>query len=200
MKTIQIITTVVTLSLLVLSAVNTRAQDFTDKGTTELNGTFAVSFESASNSYAGDEFRFNTFILGFSIGTMVAKGFEISFAPTVISQGAGSSAVVGLYVAPSYNITTGSKIYPFIEGVIGIDLMSNVNSGNGFGYGGNLGLKSNLSGNFMLISQLTILQQVYESGSDLPPPYFTHHTITLTTVAFSAGFSIFFTRKAPTKK
>jgi hypothetical protein len=166
-----------------LQSKKSAAQKFTDKGTSELGGTLAFIFQAPSSN--NSELRFSNFIFNSYIGGMFAKGLELAFATSVQSDG---RALVGLYLAPAYNFTTGSKIYPFIEGVVGYEIVSSATTGDGVAYGFNVGTKSNISGNFLLIFQLGYLQQNYKTTEGA----FTDAASSVTTIAASAGFSIFF--------
>ena len=142
---------VVLAGLLMLSNGPAQAQEgsqktkrFATRGTTELGGS--ISFQSitpVSNGNTGDATSIFT-VLPF-VGFFVADGFEIGLNPlgiTSISPPSGSSFTqIMIFAAPSYNFNTGSRVYPFIEALLGYASQSNGSSRSGFSWGGRGGVK-----------------------------------------------------------
>lgn len=210
MNTSKKLSVVVALWLLSLTV---SAQNFIHAGTTELGGD--VSFSSQSSP--GSSGTITTFSFNPYVGFMSSSGFELGLMPgiTSISSGSESATELNLFLAPSYNVSTGSTVYPYFEFLIGYNSISYKSgfsfsgSGNqtvdGLGIGLDAGLKVNLKGNSLLLFKIQYLYQSYKEDATTTNVFGTTYTTPssetiLNTVAFGMGFRVFLEKKEKQKK
>lgn len=107
---------------------------FASPGCVELGGSISFTGQSSGTNPSSSTFLFSPFVGWFPI-----KGFELGFNPlsyTVNNFGNSASTSILVLFAPSCNFQTGSSVYPFIEGDIGM---------NRAGYNGNSAAMTGLS-------------------------------------------------------
>ena len=145
----------------------------------ELGGSISLNSQSVGG-YESSVFIFSPFI-----GWFVAKGFELGFDPLSITASDGSTSFLVLF-APSYNFLTGSnsKMYPFIEGDIGMNYEgSGGGSESGLSAGGRVGFKIEIVKHALLNISLQYLRN--NQGS---------HGLSNNTgnLVLGAGFTVYF--------
>lgn len=180
------------LSMILFVTTETMAQEgkkFALKGSTELGGS--ISFQSLTPVSDGNTGTASTiFALAPYIGYFVVDGFELGLNPfgiTSISYSGSSATQVAIFFAPSYNFSTQSIAYPFIEGLLGFTSQSSGSSEtlSGFSWGGRGGVKLAVTDKGLLILGLEYVQITLDrsgaanrSGSNQ--------------LSVSAGFTIWF--------
>jgi hypothetical protein len=176
------------------------AQTFISPGTTELGGSILFSSQTVTNNYPGsDNDMVNTFIFSPYIGAMMSGGFEIGVIPSYISQRQGnySYSVLGLYLAPAVNFQAGEASYPFIEFLLGYNVLRAGYQGKsteeGIGWGIDGGVKTIVGTNGLLLFQVQYLSQNFKGTNSSVDE-------TLNTFAVGLGFSVFILKKTETKK
>ena len=144
---------------------------FASPGCVELGGS--VSYTSSSESYYppsqygynGSTRPINTFLFASYVGYFPVQGFELGLNPLSVSStdSYGNQTSLLFAFAPSYNISTHSNVYPFIEGDVGY----NSNSGpystaiSGMCYGGRVGFKFVIAPHALLTFAAQYLIQNY---------------------------------------
>jgi hypothetical protein len=133
------------------------ANRFALSGQTEVGGGITFqSTTSVTNGQSGDAYS----VLSISpyIGHFVSDGLEIGVNPfgiTQVSYSGSTSTQVRIFIAPSYNFNTGGRDFPFIEGLVGVNI---VESNGGFGWGGRGGLKHLITERGLLILGVQYLE------------------------------------------
>lgn len=188
MKTISKLLSIIL--FLVISATS-QAQDFVKRGTTELGGSLLFAHQNASysNAFGSASSSATTLIISPYFGFMFNSGFELGVVPEFIflaSDGTDGKGV-NLFLAPAFNIRTKGNAYPFIEFLLGFN---NAESKTGVGYGMNVGVKSNVAGNSLLLTQLQFLVQNL-SGGGISSLSNNDSNLTLITFSFCMGYRIF---------
>ncbi len=189
------------------------AQNFAQSGTTELGGDISFSSQSSPSNYSSSS-TLTTFSFNPYVGFMTSGGFELGLMPgiTSLSQGNISATELNFFVAPSYNISTGSTVYPCLEFLIGYNSInlksssvfsgSSTQTADGLGIGFDAGMKVNIKGNSLLLLKIQYLHQSYRESNSSPysssSSYSSNETI-INTVSFGMGFRIFIERKAMKK-
>lgn len=91
------------------------SKDFASPGCVELGGSISFTDQNIGNQSS------TVFLFSPYIGWFPVQGFELGFDPfSYTSVGSGANSLLVLF-APAYNFQTGSNIYPFIEGDIGMN-------------------------------------------------------------------------------
>jgi hypothetical protein len=94
------------------------SKGFASSGCVELSGSISFSGQvSAGNGSS-------TFLFSPFVGYFPVKGFELGFDPLSFEEtsfGGASATSLLVVLAPAYNFQTGSNMYPFIEGDIGMN-------------------------------------------------------------------------------
>lgn len=182
---------VATLTLALLPhMLSAQERPFGSAGCMEAGGSITfLSTTPVSNGKTGE--AISVFTIAPYIGYFAANGFEIGFNPGLIymSYGSSSTTQFSFYLAPSYNFTTESKTYPFIEGLIGYNTASSSGSSSSSGglcWGGRTGLKVNVTGNGLLIVALQYSQITME------PSGWTGNRYGSNVLSVSAGFTVWF--------
>lgn len=164
---------------------------FAKQGTFELGGT--ISYLSNTNVYNGETgYTIKVFSISPYIGYFVADGFELGFNPlgVTMSSFSGGSTVtqMRIFVAPSYNFTTGGNVYPFVETLFGYTSLSSSGvspTRDGFSWGGRGGFKWMVTEKgFLNIGVQYLLVTVNQSGAS--------QRNGSNEFSFSAGFTIWF--------
>lgn len=144
---------------------NTVAQtqdNFAAKGTIELGGN--ISYQNVSLVSQGSEWQsYNIFSFLPYAGYFVTDNFEIGLNPLGFQTywtSEDRTSDITIMLAPSYNFTTGSMLYPFVEGQIGYsrevisgataDLNPDKRRKDGISCGLRIGVKANIAGNSLL--------------------------------------------------
>ena len=141
---------------------NSKPKSFASKGTTELGGNFSYqSVTPISNGSSGN--AINIFQLAPFIGGFVADGFELGVNPfgiTSVSSGGGSATELLVLGSVSYNVRTKSKVFPFVEGLLGYSSVSasGVNSASGLSWGIRGGIKHSITDNGLFNLSLEYIQ------------------------------------------
>jgi len=143
------------------------AQRFGMKGTREIGGSIAFqSWTPVYNGQTGD--AISTLNVAPYIGWFLSDGFELGFNPLGLSAswyggGGGSTSALTITAAPSYNFISDGKSTPFIEGLLGVEVV--LNGGNpGYDYGGRIGFKNEIAGNTLLNVAAEYLLTSYNSS------------------------------------
>ena len=155
------------------SASNTSATSkiFASAGCVELGGSFSFTSESSSPPNGGSSSpAATTLLFAPYVGYFPVQELELGINPLSVlhtSDGFGGSTTSLLFVfAPSYNFSTHSIAYPFIEGNIGYNSSSEsgYNSISGVCYGARAGVKLALAPHALLDIALQYIAHGYSSN------------------------------------
>ena len=138
----------------------TSSKYFGSPNCVELGGSISLNSQTVGG-YESSTFLFSPFI-----GWFVAKGFELGFDPLSVTASDGSTSFLILF-APSYNFLTSSssKMYPFIEGDIGMNYEGGGGgSESGLSAGARVGLKIEIVKHALLNVSLQYLKNSDGSG------------------------------------
>ena len=183
---------------LVMSA-SSHAQDFVKRGTTEMGGSALFAYQNATregnHSQSGHAM---TLLLDLYAGFMITDGFELGFMPAFIFQDVEniSGTIFNLFLAPSFNMNPKGTVHPFVEILLGFNAAS---SGNGLGYGLDVGTKAVIGTRSLFVFQVQFLRQFYNSGGISGNSQYSNN-IDLITVSAGLGFRIFTPREVTKKK
>jgi hypothetical protein len=173
------------------------AKKFALRGATELGGS--IGFTSVTPVTNGNTGSATTaFSIAPFIGYFVADGFELGVNPLGIAytsySGGGSVTQVMIFFAPSYNFSTQSIVYPFIEALLGYTSASASGGGSsatasGFSWGGRGGIKVAVTDKGLLNFGLEYYQitENPSSGGIYGSDRYGYNQISV-----SAGFTIWF--------
>ncbi len=143
------------LCALTITASSFAQSKFATGGIIELGGQ--VAFSSTTNVSNGEtaDKSSSLFSIGPYFGYFIFSGFELGFMPQVslYSYGDYSSRIMHLFVAPAFNFSGGSNLFPFIEGLVGYSSSSyddgiTTHDYSGISYGARAGIKYAV-GNFL---------------------------------------------------
>jgi hypothetical protein len=182
--------------LLLLVAFNAQAQ-YATKNVVELGGS--ISYSSSTAVTSGNVADKSTSIFQFLpyVNYFITDGFSLALAPGInIVKLAGASSSITMYalfLSPGYTFSTGSKIFPYIEGMVGYTaLKSDTNplgvTGNldqgGLSFGGKAGIKIGVGNSGLAaIGASYILINLSPKGAD--------SRTGINNLAFSLGYSIY---------
>lgn len=125
------------------------AQDskLTEAGTIELSGAVSYShYRAPAADFSASVFtiapQVSYFITdAFSVGLTTGLGFLPGVSLVTQSVGEGTTAIQ-LFVSPAYHfILDSKKLFPFIEGQVGLGLVTSGESSSGLSYGGRAEVK-----------------------------------------------------------
>jgi hypothetical protein len=182
--------------LLLLAACNAHAQ-YATRGVVELGGSISYSSSTmVSNGIVADNSTSIFQILPY-VNYFITDGFSIALSPGInIVKLAGASTSIknyALFLVPGYTFSTKSKIFPYIEGMVGYTgLKSDSNplggTGNidqgGISFGGKAGIKiSTGNSGLIAIGASYILINLSPKGADKRSG--------INNLAFSLGYSIY---------
>ena len=131
---------------------------FATKGVVELGGSIAFqASRPVVNGTTGDP----VFLLSAApyAGYFVLDEFELGVNPVGVAwskDGDNTVTDIRVFAAPSYNIRTGSVVYPFVEGLAGLTVRISGTEGSstttsGFSWGGRGGIKIGLPGRSLVV-------------------------------------------------
>jgi hypothetical protein len=182
--------------LLLLVAFNAQAQ-YATKNVVELGGS--ISYSSSTAVTSGNVADKSTSIFQFLpyVNYFITDGFSLALAPGInIVKLAGASSSITMYalfLSPGYTFSTGGKIFPYIEGMVGYTaLKSDSNplggTGNldqgGLSFGGKAGIKIGVGNSGLAaIGASYILINLSPKGAD--------SRTGINNLAFSLGYSIY---------
>jgi hypothetical protein len=182
--------------LLLLAACNAHAQ-YATKNVVELGGS--ISYSSSTAVTSGNVADKSTSIFQFLpyVNYFITDGFSLALAPGInIVKLAGASSSITMYalfLSPGYTFSTGGKIFPYIEGMVGYTaLKSDSNplggTGNldqgGLSFGGKAGIKIGVGNSGLAaIGASYILINLSPKGAD--------SRTGINNLAFSLGYSIY---------
>jgi len=146
---------------------NLWAQEFAKKGIWELGGrvsytnqTYVSNGESAENSRG-------LFSLAIPTYYFVIDGLEVGLIPAFENESRGDASVTqfALLAGIAYNLKTQSVAYPFLEGDIGFNTLSNGSSLTGIVWLLSAGAKFQIGGNALLGLGFYYEEKTLESSS-----------------------------------
>jgi hypothetical protein len=137
-------------------------KNFAAKGTIEFGGS--IAYQSVSLLSQGKEYQsYKVFSFLPYVGYFPVDNFEIGVNPLGFQSywtSEDRTSAMTILLAPSYNFTTGSIFYPFIEGQVGYsrevisgataDLNPDRRKKDGVSYGLRIGVKAAIAGNSLL--------------------------------------------------
>ncbi len=162
------------------------AQTYTSKGTFDFGGDFSFSFQKRSTE---TELSFNIYSFNAFLGVMALKGFEIGLSPTVLGYNSSGISVTefSLFLYPSYNFTTGSNVYPYLELAAGFGTTDDGDDNASVkGLGVNGGIKVQLRENILMLVRLQYLRQFFDFADD--EKYYSQRDYNLDAITFGVGF------------
>jgi len=138
---------VVALMLMIVASLSAQETKLTDTGTIELSGAVSYShYRAPAADFSASVFtiapQVSYFITdAFSVGLTTGLGFLPGVSLVTQSVGEGTTAIQ-LFVSPAYHfILDSKKLFPFIEGQVGLGLVTSGSSSSGLSYGGRAGVK-----------------------------------------------------------
>lgn len=158
---------------------------FATKGCTELGGNVTFqSFAPVTDGKTGESIT--TFTLAPFLGYFVAEGFEIGLDPLEIATTSylgHTNTQITIFLAPSYNFSTGGIAFPFLEGLLGYTSQSNGTHETGFSWGARGGVKLSVTDGGLLNLGIQYVQLTINSRD-------TPGRTGLDEFVFSAGFTV----------
>ena|ERR1035437_2200245 len=179
-----------TIIVFILSvSIVTFSQDLAKKGTWELGG--GIGFSSLTYVDAGTtdaNGAHTTFSISPEAGYFITDNFELGLLPlsfTSSSYNGNSSSQFNFLVAPTWNFDLQSKVYPYVQALIGYgSISSGGSSESGLDYGGQAGIKVQIASSSVLnigLQYLSVTRDPSGSSDRYGYNYF----------QLMAGFSVF---------
>jgi len=182
--------------LLLLAACDAHAQ-YATMNVVELGGS--ISYSSSKTVTNGDVSNESISIFQFLpyVNYFIIDGFSLALVPGInivkLSSTSPSITNYALFLSPGYTFSTGGKLFPYIEGMVGYTALksdksplgsTNLDQG-GISFGGKAGVKIAAGNSGMAaIGASYILLNLSPKGAD--------KRTGLNNLAFSLGYSIYF--------
>jgi hypothetical protein len=139
---------------------------FASAGCVDLGGSVSFISQSYSTTGGGSEPSVTNFLFAPYVGYFPVKGFEVGLNPfsvNISGQVGSMGTTYSILLAPSYNFSTGSIAYPFLEAEIGFygesdNSLGVSQSSSGLSFGSRAGVKMEITKHGMLNFSFQYLQ------------------------------------------